>query len=271
MTGKNNTHEYLHAKIQIGNVKGPTSYTLNQTVFHHDDIPEAKRLRHNEIKNWTESKTLSIAQSQWNKSSKPVHPVIVRRQAENLINDRSSAYQYNYRAETLDFLKQVEPIDKPTKFHMSTQLESRAMELRTIKDTNRIQNGYFTRTGEMPVHPDLIDAEPWRLSTEVKLKEIDDKLMNMTLKAQEWTQKVNNNPKLKKEYKGPLKQAAILQNTIRKQKAEGTFSLKKQVNRPGSVPVDRSALVNQCAIETVNKFITDTHSGVYETNRIDGR
>ena len=265
-------HNYLHAKIQIGNVKGPVSYNLDQTVFHHDDIPESKRLRRNEVKAWAKSKILSTDISPWNKSSKPLQPVIVRRQAENFAHDRGGAFQYNYRAETLDCLKLAEPIDRPTKFHMSTQLESRAVELKELKETNRIQNGYFTRTGEMPVHPNLIDSEPWKGTTEISLKDKDQRFHKMTNKALEWTSKINTAPStFKKPYIGPLKSAIILQNTIRQQKADGTFSLKKQVNRPGSAPVDRTKLVNRYSVEKPNLYSTRTHSGVYETNRADGR
>eukprot|EP01032_Pedospumella_encystans_P030185 gene30185-34072_t len=231
-------HEFLRSKIQIGNVKGPVSYTQSQTVFHHDDIPETKRIRRNEVKAWAKSKLLSAETPSWNKSSNPQQPVVVRRQAENYCKDRGGAYQYNYRAETLDSLRQVEPIDKPTKFHISTQPETLALELKTIRGTNRIQGGHFNRTGEMPVHPDLIDATPWKLSTEVVLKEKDQRLADMTLKAQQSTGKVNSlgSTFKHKPYVGPLKAAAELQDLIRKQKAEGTFSLKKQVNRPGLEP-----------------------------------
>ena len=265
-------HEFLRAKIQIGNVKGPVSYNLNQTVFHHDDIPESKRLRRNEVKTWAKSKVLSADNPAWDKSSKPVQPVIVRRQAENYAGDRGNAYQYNFRAETLDSLKLVEPIDKPTKFHISTQIETRALDLKEIKSTNRIQNGYFTRTGEMPVHPNLIDAQPWNVSTEVDVKKKDQRLDTLTMKAKEWTSNINTGTEtFKKPYKGPLQSAVELQNTIRQQKAEGTFSLKKQVNRPGSAPVDRTKLVNRLAIEKPNIFSTHTHSGVYEYNQSVGR
>lgn len=266
------THEFLRAKIQIGNVKGPVSYALNQTVFHHDDIPETKRLRRNEVKAWAKSRILSVDTPSWNKSTKPLQPVIVRRQAENFAKDRGHAYQYNFRAETLDPLRMLEPIDKPTKLHVSTQLESRALELKEIRSTNRIQNGFFMRTGEMPSHPKLADAEPWKVSTEISLKEKDKRLDSMTLKAKEWTGKVNATPeKFTKPYLGPLKSVIELQNTIRKQKAEGTFSIKKQVNRPASAPVDRTKLVNRLAIEKPVILTTTVHSGVYETNKVDGR
>lgn len=266
-------HEFLRSKIQIGNVKGPVSYTQSQTVFHHDDIPETKRIRRNEVKAWAKSKLLSAETPSWNKSSHPQQPVVVRRQAENYCKDRGGAYQYNYRAETLDSLRQVEPIDKPTKFHISTQPETLALELKTIRGTNRIQGGHFNRTGEMPVHPDLIDATPWKLSTEVVLKEKDQRLADMTLKAQQSTRKVNSLSSTfkSKPYVGPLKAAGELQDLIRKQKAEGTFSLKKQVNRPGLEPVDRSKLKNRVPNESANVYLSYSHSGVYENNPAVGR
>jgi hypothetical protein len=266
------TQEFLRAKIQIGNVKGPVSYNLKQTVFHHDDIPEAKRLRRNEVKAWAKSKVLSVEPPSWSKSTKSLEPLVVRRQAENFARDRGNAYQYNYRAETLDPLRLAEPIDKPTKFHISTQLETRALELKDLRTTDRIQNGYFTRTGEMPNHPKLVDATPWNVSTETNPKEKEKKLGTMTLQAKEWSSKVNSSSdKLTKPYLGPLKGAIELQNTIRKQKMEGTFSVKKQVNRPGSAPVDRTKLVNRLANERPNVFTTYAHSGVYETNKVTGR
>ena len=48
---------------------------------------------------------------------------------ENYVQDRSKMYQYNFRAESLDPLRNLEPIDKPTKFHISRQLESTAQSI----------------------------------------------------------------------------------------------------------------------------------------------
>mmetsp|Transcript_10988 Transcript_10988/g.17913 ORF Transcript_10988/g.17913 Transcript_10988/m.17913 type:complete len:339 (-) Transcript_10988:157-1173(-) len=266
-------HPYLRAKIQIGNVKGPVSYNLGQTVFHHDDIPESKRVRRNEIKAWTKSKTLSVEDPPWNKSSKPLKPVIIRRQAENYAQDRSKAYQYNYRSETLDYLRVVEPIDRPTKFHMSAQLETRALEINRIKSTNAVQSGRFTRTGEMPVHPNLEGKAPWNVSTEVNIKQKDLRLGAITDKAKEFTGKVNSKSSTfkSKPYVGPMNSVIELQNTIRKQKAEGNFSVAKPVYRPTSAPIDRNVMKNRIPNEVPNKFVTHEHSGVYETNRIDGK
>ncbi len=118
MSGKT---EYLKAKIQIGNCKGPVSYKLEQTVFHHDDIPDDRRQRHNEINHWLKSKLLSEDRPAWKKTTDPGNPVCERRRMENFANDRSTAFQYNFRGESLDCLKVVEPIDKPTKLHISAQ------------------------------------------------------------------------------------------------------------------------------------------------------
>ena len=61
------------------------------------------------------------------------HPPCERRTMENYKADRSSAYRFNYRAESIDSLKQSELIDKPTKFHVSAQLESTALALKELK------------------------------------------------------------------------------------------------------------------------------------------
>lgn len=269
---RSQTHDYLRAKIQIGNVKGPVSYNLNQTVFHHDDIPETKRLRRNEVKAWAKSKVLSVETPSWNKSTKSMEPVVLRRQMENYANDRGNAYQYNYRAETLDPLRLIEPIDKPTKFHISTQLETRALEVNEIKSSDRIQRGNFTRTGEMPNHPNLVDATPWNVSTETDVREKEKRLEAMTLRAKEWTGRVNSSPeRFTKPYVGPLQGTIELQNTIRKQKMEGTFSIKKQVNCPGATPVDRTKFSNRLLNEHPSVYTKHSHSGVFEVNRVTGR
>lgn len=46
-------------------------------------------------------------------------------------------------------------LDKPTKFHISTQLESTAREILSAKQSDRIQAGQFMRTKEMPINPKL--------------------------------------------------------------------------------------------------------------------
>jgi hypothetical protein len=133
-------HEFLKASIQFGNVKGPITYGSKVSVFHHDDIPEKARKRHNDIINWKKSTTLSTDKPGW--TSQGAHAVVCeRRTMENHKHDRSGAYQYNYRAETLDSLRMAEPFDRPTKFHVSAQMEQTAESLVKLRSENMIQAG----------------------------------------------------------------------------------------------------------------------------------
>ena len=264
-------NEYLHAKIQIGNSKGPITYKLKQTVFHHDDIPDDKRKRHGEIKNWLKSKILTEETPQWNKSSYVFVPECERRTMENHVNDRSNAFQYNYRSESLECLKNVEPIDKPTKMHVSTQYESTAQSILDRKASSRFLSGNFNRTGEMPSHPNLTDAEKWNVSTFVEPKQINQQLDDMTKRAQEWSAQVTNSEQLLKKRVSLIKSTKLIQEEVRKQKAEGTFSSTKLVHRPRTAPVDRKKLKNRFPNEKLNKMSTHQHSGVWEMNKLEGR
>jgi hypothetical protein len=51
----------------------------------------------------------------------------------------------------------------------------------------------------------------------------------------------------------------------------GVFSLEKKVFQAALEPVDRSKLRNRFAIEKINKRITNSHSGVWEPGKADGR
>ena len=53
------------------------------------------------------------------------------------------------------FLKLLVAIDKPSKFHISTQLESTARDILAARAEDRIQAGHFMRTQEMPVNSKL--------------------------------------------------------------------------------------------------------------------
>ena len=269
--GGGGTHDFARAKIQIGSCKGPVSYKLKQTVFHHDDIPEDKRARRNEIKAWTKSTTLSSERPNWTKSTDPGKPVVERRQMENFERDRGLPYQYNYRSEHIDYLKAVEPIDKPTKFHISTQLESRAFEIREIQDQDRVHKGNFNRTGEMPVHPRLEGEGPWNVSTYFERVDKDKRLEEITEKAKEFTKKRTDKILTKKPYVSPIQSTKILQKTVREMKSRGEFNADMAANRPGHEPVDRRTLVNRYAIEKLNKVTSSRHSGIWEKSRTSGR
>lgn len=265
------THQYLKAKIQIGNVQGPITYNLGQTVFHHDDIPEPKRARRNEVKAWTKPRTLAIDRGSWNKSTDLNRPVIERRQMENYARDRSYPYQYNFRAETVDSLRQIEPVDKPTKFHISAQLESRALEILEAKDSDRVQKGNFNRTGEMPVHPNLDGKDNWNVSTYCERTEKDRRLDDITENAQEFTSVRNKKLFSAKKYVSPMQSTINLTKRVRDMKERGVFNADEAMNRKGMDPVDRKSYVNQLAIEKPNIVSTSVHSGIWERSRIDGR
>jgi hypothetical protein len=263
--------EYLHAKIQIGSVKGPIAYQKGQTVFHHDDIPVSKRLRRNEVKTWAKSKILSADKPSWNKSVEENKTICERRQMENFVKDRSNAFRYNYRAEQLDSLKLIEPIDKPTKFHISKQLSSTALQIIETQNQDRVQNGRFHRTAEMPINSKLEGSTAWQASTSFQTTELEKNLNIKTIKSLNWTKKVNETVKNKLEYDDPVKLTTLMQEEIRRQKSAGTFDPEKRLYRPPSAPVDRSLLRNRFAIEKPNKVIINQHSGVWETNKADGR
>eukprot|EP01038_Epipyxis_sp_PR26KG_P006780 gene6780-9287_t len=271
MSGNNQT-SYLKAKIQIGNTKGPLSYNRDQSVFHYDDIPIDKRNRRNEVKNWKKSKLLSEETPAWNQSVQRKVILCDRRTTENFIHDRSKAFNYNYRAETLDTLKLNPPIDKPTKYHISTQLTSTALEILKEKESDRIQNGIFHRNAEMPVHPKLQDAPKWEVSTAVAdPKSRERSLSNITDHSLRWTAKVNKGFSEKTSYSTPIDSSILYQEEVRKQKLAGCFDSTKKLFRPRSAPIDRTVLVNRYKIEKPSKLIVHKHSGVWETSKIDGR
>ena len=63
----------------------------------------------------------------------------------------------------------------------------------------------------------------------------------------------------------------MIQDEVRRQKAEGTFNSKRQVFQQSEEPVNRKALVNRAAIEPSFKFTTTKHTGVWEYNKAEGR
>lgn len=265
--GRPSTHPYLKAKIQIGSSAGPVSFQLAQTVFHHDDVPVRSRIRTEAVKDWKRSKILDTNRSVWNKSSHPNNPVCERRQMENFTSDRSRAFQYNYRAETLDSLKQVEPLDVSTKFHISTQLSATAKQIMTMRATDAVQRGQHHRTLEMPIHPSLEDVKPWNNTTILTIKQQHQGLDAMTQHATQWSHQVNSTLAHKKEYIGPMQAAKLAQEKIRQLKAEGRFSALN--DRAGSEPVDRKALKNRFMVGKLDTLQITTHSGVWGPN-IDG-
>ena len=270
-----NTHPFLRAKMTIGSCKGPVDYNMGQAVFHHDDIPEPRRKRAEEVKTWKASKILSINRNNWNKSMDPNIPICERRRMENHVRDRSKPYQYNYRSEYLNFAKANDPLDLPTKFHISAQLENDAEKIRQKMIEDRVSRGQFTRTGEMPVHPNLLDKGPWDfgmvLTPEVRQKCLDIK----TDKARAWTAKSNDRIlKQSASYVGPMARVKQLTKTIRSQKKTGTWSIPtetKQMELHEQEPIDKSTFINRQAVEKSTRYKVEEHTGVYEFNKIEGK
>jgi hypothetical protein len=264
--GESGKFSYLKSKIQVGNSKGPLNFPNKQTVFHHDDVPIDKRKRKEDIIDWKKSKVLDPTYQNWNKSTHPNHPVIERRTMENHINDRSHQYNYNYRAETTDYLRNIEPLDKSTKFHISAQLESTARTILEKQKDSSIYRGQFKRTQEMPIHPNLENVPSWNSSSVLTVKELNEGLDKRTKKAQHWSTQVNATLPLKKEYISPMQSTILFQEEVRQQKSDGTFSLTSKVIRPKSEPLEKHTYRNEILNDKPQTVTLHEHSGVWERN-----
>jgi len=220
---------FLQAKIRIGSIKGPITYKREQQVFHHDDIPEARRDRKEEVKKWLKSNILSTDRKDWQKSSALKkeegygYAICERRQAENIVRDRSMPYAYNYRAETLKYACVSAPVDQPGKFHISRTTVSDLAALETVQLNDRVQRGYFKRTEEMPTHPDILDKTSWNNSTQLTDKEKLRGLNKLTDRSRVSTARINRAISNNEDYQGPLSQQRDITSTVRTQKSAGAF------------------------------------------------
>ena len=264
---------FLKARIQIGSCKGPISYGAGQTVFHHDDIPEARRERKKEVREWARSKILSVERPEWRKSTLAnLYPKCERRQAENHIRDRSGPYKYNFRAETLEYANVVEPIDQPTKFHVSRTTTAKAKEIAEIQKTNRVQSGYFKRTQEMPIHPKLENTQPWNNGTQLSPKERERSLQHMTQRSRAATAKVSKRIGRIQTYRTPFQQSVEIENEVRELKRNGTFNKQEDhTHHHAHVEKEKIVIKNRNAVESSRKYVTNHHSGVWEYNKAEGR
>lgn len=278
----NPQRDFLRASIKIGNAKGPTNYQHSQTVFHHDDIPPDKRNRKHDVLEWKKSKILSIDKHNWNQSNQTDIPFCERRTMENHVHDRSNRYNYNYRSESVDYLRNKEAIDKPTKFHISQQLESTATNLiattRSNLNNNLLDTGYLKRTEPMPINPNLEGSKEWNASTTtVSRRQFQHKLEQMTQLAKETTAKKNLVFGTVFPYESPMESSIKYQEKVRLQKAEGRFDRTLHIDRPATVPVDRTQLRNRYLVgkpgsgSGSGKYSTHEHSGVYEYNAAERR
>jgi len=293
-TSQGGARDFLRAKARIGSCKNPVSYAPEQVVFHHDDIPENRRQRVKEVKEWASSQLLSTSRRPWTKTTKPDVPVCERRQAENAARQRSNPYAYNFRAETLDYARLVPPVDKPSKFRLSRQTESEVMELTRIMDDDPVQRGLLKRTQEMPVHPNLEDKIPWNNGMVLPVSVREAALDRLTVKSRQATKRVNETISLTKGYVTPIDQVRHLNETLREGKKNSTSLSSSQSGTMSSQQhhlhgtssaaastaaggggadeeVDRKSLKNRQAIEPSRKYSSYRHSGSWEYNAIERR
>ena len=283
------THDFLMSKVRIGSCKGPTAYKQDIRVFHHDDIPTKVRERANEVRDWAHTRILKVDRDEWYRGTKFPHPQCERRSMENFVRDRSNPFRYNYRAETLTFGKTCDVLDKSTKFHISRQTMSQAELIKMKMDEDPIYRGQFRRTQEMPVHEKLLSAKLWHTGTQLTAVEQAQSLDTMTKKARAMTAQASYRY-IKEDYLTPIQQTAQIQKGIRKQKAAGVFTTKKNVpvgddnitddnksaltasnQKDGekAAAEDKFDFKNTLKIEKSMKYKSDKHSGVWEYNRIE--
>ena len=201
-----------------------------------------------------------------------LYPVCERRQAENHIKDRSKPYQYNYRAETLDYANVMEPIDQPRKFHISRTTTASAAEIAAIQKKDRLQSGHFKRNQEMPVHPKLENVASWNSNVTPSPKEREQTLMRMTLKSRAATAKMAKRVGSSQAYKTPYQQSEQISTEVRELKRTGNFNIEEDhTHHHAKVEQQKISVKNRNAVESNRKFKTNHHSGVWEFNKTEGR
>lgn len=259
---------YLRAKIQIGNARGGTNFAPNQTVFHHDDISEEKRKRVQEVKKFARPNVAGNNDIDWNPSSKVNSKLVERRTRENFVFDRSNTYQYNYRAETLPNPNPT-PEDKPSKFRVTLRDTGKS----SVSGTTNFESTNLKRTQELPIHPNLQTdfTTEWNLSSAIQKSNFDKSFNDLNRSAKHNT--TVKTQKLVKDdtYISPFRRSEMIQEEVRRQKAEGRFNVQSNIFQQEEEPVDRRTLVNQAAIEPSLKFTTTKHTGVWEYNKQEGR
>ena len=273
------TKNYLRSKIQIGNARGTISFEPNQIVFHHDDINTNQRQRKEEVKNWLKSSILQ-GDPRWNQSIITDEKFMERRTTENFIHDRSKPFQYNYRAETLGPKLQA-PLEKPSKFKVTLKNTGNQVINNTTTASSTDQSELypstiqtFKRTQEMPCHPKFESdfSREWNLTNVITSKELKQSFQSLNESSHNNSIKKSKKfQKTTKNYVSPMQRSIDLQEEVRKQKRENTFTLEKHVFQQPEEPIDRNALVNRYAIEPSLKFKTTKHTGTWDFNKQEGR
>lgn len=266
------THEYLHAKIRVGSCKNASvNYKTAAHVFHHDDVPYYAREKAKEIKDFKASTILKVNNYPWNKKSQVDRPVYDKPTRQNFEKDRSGAMVYNYRAE-VNYPSLIAPVDKPTKFHMSSMLAEDALKVTSTQRDSRIQRGLFYRTKELPNNPKLENALEWNASN----KE-DSSLRKSFFNAKTDKAKINSmrvaHELNQLDYIPPIKQSAAVTKQVRDLKRSGLFDHKTMsVTRPKTKVIpEEFEKRNRSALEPSRKYKHHYHSGVYEFNKTEGK
>ena len=252
---------YLHAKIRVGSCKGPSTFKRTQKVLLNSDVRNQVWERKEEVLDWKKSRILDTS-SVWDiQVPSNLHPVPESRTRENYIHDRSKAYAYNYRAESLEPLMIDEPIDVPSKFHISRTSSSTALSSQMRMLHEPIQRGQLRRTEEIPVNIKLTDKPEWNGMTTVSFKKFNNNLEVFTEKSRKFNKRVST-AMGSLDYINPTKAEEIYHATIRRQKTAGTFTPSSFMNGEDHRPIDPKELMNRYAIERPRTYNVIEHSGM---------
>jgi hypothetical protein len=269
--------DFLTASVKIGSCKGPIDYKNNTQVFHPDDVPKHARERREQVADFKKAKILSNAQPSWKTSTHLNRPMVERRTMENHTKDRSKNFTYNYRAESLDYLKNEEPVDKPTKFHLSKQLESQANDILQKKASGgTVTKGTLKRTEEMPIHPTL-ESATWNSGTVRTVKEHEADLEKITKKAVDacYRRRGDWQSCRRETYTSPPGISVTFQDQVRQEKQKGAFEWRTCVAR--ARPTTSSSVATtvnkkqRFKPENVRQYGKTQHSGTWEFSAVEGR
>jgi hypothetical protein len=258
---------YLTTKACVGACKSPMNYKLEDNCFRNGDIDQTKSKRVAEVNEWAKSKILN-SEPTWNLSVQAGKPTVESRTMENFVGDRSRAFAYNYRAESLDPVRIQEPIDKPTKFHLSRTSVSAATTNKNRQLSDPIHEGIFRRVEEIPVNVKLSDKVEWNSMTSHSTKEREMRLVSLTNESKTNTSK-NSKFLSKANYISPTAREEICQKTLREQKCAGTFD---PALRSAKEAAENTSLPKHYSTARKStRYSTSRHSGVWELNKAENR
>ena len=139
-----------------------------------------------------------------------------------------------------------------------------------------LQRGYFKRTAELPNSFKLLDAPQWNNRTG-SVGQTEDEDRRIRDYKQRKLAKQNSQRKLTKlmssgTYLSPVKRVQQLQEEIREQKRQGTFSLDRRVvEHPAEDDDELFTFNNRFAIEKPTLLKTTRHSGVWGLSKAEGK